>query len=250
MRWMIELGRVDIATEVSLLSSYLALPREGHFEAALHVMGYLKLKHNSRLVFDPTYPEIDMSKFMQCEWKEFYGDVTEAIPPNAPAPRGKEVDIRAKVDSDHAGDKRTRRSRTGYFIWVNNALVDWLSKRQPTIETAVFGAEFVALKHVMEQLRGLRYKLRMMGVPINGPSFVLGDNMSVIHNTQRPESTLKKKSNAICYHAVREAVAMGELLTGHCSTHDNESDLMTKVLFGQKRRKFVGSLLHDIYDYG
>ena len=72
--------------------------------------------------------------------------------------------------------------------------------------------------------------------------------MSVIHNTQRPESTLKKKSNAICYHAVRESVAMGEMLTGHVSTHDNEADLMTKVLFGQKRKTFVGNLLHDIYD--
>jgi hypothetical protein len=46
-RWMVELGRVDIATEISLLSSHLAYPREGHLDAALHVMGYLKQKHNS-----------------------------------------------------------------------------------------------------------------------------------------------------------------------------------------------------------
>jgi hypothetical protein len=47
MRWMVEIGRIDIATEVSILSSYLAYPREGHLDAALHIMGYLKLKHNS-----------------------------------------------------------------------------------------------------------------------------------------------------------------------------------------------------------
>ena len=57
---MVELGRVDIATEISLLSSHLAYPREGHLEAALHVMGYLKQKHNSRLIFDPTYPDIGL----------------------------------------------------------------------------------------------------------------------------------------------------------------------------------------------
>jgi hypothetical protein len=63
MHWMVELGRVDIAVEVSLLSSYLAYPREGHLEAAIHVMGYLCLKHNSQLVFDPTYPTINEDDF-------------------------------------------------------------------------------------------------------------------------------------------------------------------------------------------
>ena len=67
-------------------------------------------------------------------------------------------------------------------------------------------------------MRGLHYKLRMMGVRISGPKYVYGDNMSVIHNTQRPESTLRKKLNSICYHAVRESLAMGESLTGHIPT--------------------------------
>ena len=58
MFWMVEIGCIDIATEVSILSSYLAHPREGHLDAALHIMGYLKLIHNSRLILDPTYPPI------------------------------------------------------------------------------------------------------------------------------------------------------------------------------------------------
>ena len=100
----------------------------------------------------------------------------------------------------------------------------------------------------MEKLRGLRYKLRMMGVPVTGPSYIYGDNMSVINNTQRPESTLKKKNNSICYHAVRESVAMGESLTGHIRTEDNLADLLTKVMFGSKRRRLVQGILHDIFD--
>jgi hypothetical protein len=63
MRWMVELGRIDIATEVSLLSSHLAYPCEGHLETALHIMSYLHQKHNARLIFDPTYPKIDMGMF-------------------------------------------------------------------------------------------------------------------------------------------------------------------------------------------
>ena len=91
------------------------------------------------------------------------------------------------IDSDQATDETRRRSWTGYFIYVNLALVNWLSKNQATIETSVFGAEFVAMKQGMEAVRGLLYKLRMMGVRISGPTYLYGDNMSVIHNTQRQE---------------------------------------------------------------
>ena len=66
----------------------------------------------------------------------------------------------------------------------------------------MFGADFVAMKIFVKTLQGIRYKLRMMGVPISGPSYIYGDNMSVIHNNWRPESSLNKKSNCICYHAV------------------------------------------------
>ena len=161
------------------------------------------------MVFDPAYPSIDRTNFQEHDWKRSYGDVKESIPSNCPKPLGREVDLRMFMDSDHATDETTRRSRTGYFIYVNLALVNWLSKKQARIETSVFGAEFVAMKQGMEAMRGLCYKLRMMGVRISGPTYTYGDNMSVIHNTQRPESTLRKKSNSICYHAVRESVAMG-----------------------------------------
>jgi hypothetical protein len=225
------------------------MPREGHLDAVLHIFGYLKKKNGSRMVFDPSYPQIDMSAFKQCDWRDFYGDVSEVVPGDAPEALGKDVDLRMFVDSDHAGDKLARRSRTGFFIFLNSAPIQWMSKKQSTIETSVFGAEFVAMKQGMEALRGLRYKLRMMGVAINGPSYIYGDNMSVIHNTQRPESMLKKKSNSVCYHACRESVAMGESITGHVKTNDNVADIATKVHGGgQKRDHLVGMILHDIVD--
>ena len=244
------LGRIDIATEVSQLSSFLAMPRKGHLQGALHVMSYLRLKHNSRLVLDPSYPDIDMSEFNRNrDWTDFYGDAEESIPHNAPKPRGKGVDLRMFVDSDHAGNKANRRSRTGYMIFMNMSLINWLSKRQATVEGAVFGAEFVAMKQGVETLRGIRYKLRMMGVPVDGPTYVYGDNMSVVNNTSKPESTLKKKSNSICYHFVREAVAMKECLTTWNPTLKNWAGLLTKVLSGRKRRELVKGALYDIYDY-
>ena len=94
----------------------------------------------------------------------------------------------------------------------------------------MFGAELVALKVAMEAMRGMRCKLRMMGIEISGPTYAYGDNMSVIHNTQRPESVLKKKSNSICYHAIRESVAMGEMMTAHVRSADNPADICTKII--------------------
>jgi hypothetical protein len=66
------------------------------------------------------------------------------------------------------------------------------------------------MKQCCEYLRGLRYKHRMMGIPVNGPCYISGDNQSVLANTIEPGSTLKKKSQSIAYHFVREGVANHE----------------------------------------
>lgn len=199
------------------------------------------------MVFDPTYPEIDQLQFERHDWTRFYGDVKEAKPKNRPKSLGKPIDLRMMVDADWAGDKARRRSRTGYFIFLNSAPIAWRSQRQSTVETSVYGAEMVALKQGIEALRGIRYKLRMMGIKISGPTYVYGDNKSVVTNSSLPQSTLTKKSNSICYHAVREAVAMDECVVTHISTTENLADLATKLIPGGiKRSRLVDKLLYDI----
>ncbi len=172
----------------------------------------------------------------------------EAIPPDMPPPLGKDVDLCMMVDSDHAGDRRTRCSRTGFIIFCNLALIIWLSKKQATIETLVFGAEFVAMKYGIKTLRELRYKIHMMGVPLSGPTYIYSDNKSQVTNSSRPESTLKKKCNSICYHAIHESVEMGETLLMHIRTGENLADFLTKTISGAKRRKLVSGVVYDIYD--
>ena len=64
-----ELGHVDLITEVSVLAGYLASPRDGHMDAALHVYSFLKDKYNARLVLDPSYPDdIDEDDFLHHDW--------------------------------------------------------------------------------------------------------------------------------------------------------------------------------------
>jgi hypothetical protein len=90
-----------------------------------------------------------------------------------PEPLGKDLDVHMMCDSDHAGDKRTRRSRNGFLIFGNMTLIDWVSEKQATIKTSVFGAELVAVKHGIEKLQELCYKLCMMGIPLTGPFFFI-----------------------------------------------------------------------------
>ena len=80
LRWMVELGRVDIATDVSLLSSHVASPRDGHLETIYHLYAYLKQKHNSQLAYDPTYPQVDMRSFHKADWTDVYGDILKWFP--------------------------------------------------------------------------------------------------------------------------------------------------------------------------
>jgi hypothetical protein len=125
-------------------------------------------------------------------WKAFFGEVKEALPLNAPPARGRSVLIRIYIDAEHGGNMVTRRSRTRYVQFVNNTVVNWFYRKQGSIETSTFGSEFVPLKTAKEANRGLRYKLRMIGVPIDGPSYVFCDDQSVIANSSRQESLLKK----------------------------------------------------------
>ena len=124
------------------------------------------------------------------------------------------------------------------------------SKKQGGIEGASFGAEFMAMKTVVEANCWFCYKLRMMDVPIEEPTYMYGDNMSVLHNVQKPESTLKKKSNSIAYHFVSEAVTMGEVLAGYVNTKLNVADLMMKALpygYDELCKSLVNMLLSDVF---
>ncbi len=104
------------------------------------------------------------------------------------------------------------------------------------------------MKHGIKMLRGLIYKIRMMGIPLSGPTYIYGDNKSQVTKSSRPQLTLKKKCNSICYHAIRESVAMGETLLTHIRTGENLANFLTKTTSGTKRRKLVSGVIHDIYN--
>jgi hypothetical protein len=242
LRWMVELGRINICVDVSLLSSFMAQPRIGHIEV-LHVFSYLKSHENSKLVFDPYPQSWDETKFQRFDWKDFYRDAKESIPPNAPKPQGHSVQINTFVDADHAGNCVTQRSHTGILIYINSAPIIWYSKAQATVETSTFGSEFIALKIASELNDVMCYKLWMLGIPIEGPTNVFCDNQSVITNSTVPDSVLRKKHNAIAYHRVREAVAAEVIRIAYVHSKSNNADILTKPLSGANLRAMITNIL-------
>jgi hypothetical protein len=236
LRWAVELGRIDILVEVSMLSSHNAMPRVGHLQAVYDIFAYLKKHENSTMVFDDAVPFIDQRRFNPVNWSQFYGDISEAIPPNMPTPRGNSVKMSCFVDADHAGNLATRRSHTGILLFLNKAPIVWFSKRQNTVETSTFGSELVALRIATELIESLRYKLRMFGIPIEGATDVFCDNKGVVSNTSVPESQLTKKHNSIAYHRIREACASGTLRITKEDSATNIADLFTKPLPTPQRR--------------
>jgi hypothetical protein len=213
-------------------------------EQLLHIFGFLKKHPKLSLYLSPELPNMDYGGFCtkKDDFVEIYRDADEMMPHRMPQPRGRDVVTTAYVDASHPANKQTRRSHTGYVIFLNRAPVIWYSKRQQTVETSTFSAEFIALKTCLEAIEHLRFKLRCFGVPMpkGEPTYVLCDNESVVKNTTNVESTLNKKHSSVAYHHCRWSVAAGVITVTHIGTNDNIADCFTKRLPMVKRRFLFG----------
>jgi hypothetical protein len=244
LRWAVEIGRLDILLEVALLSCHLALPRKGHLDQVYHIFAYLKYSGKRRVYLDPSYPKISENRFEKYDWTDFYKYAEEPVPPNMPAPRGRYMSTHCFVDSDHAGDKTSRRSQTGILLFCNSAPVISYSKRQNSVEGSTYGSELVALQQAIDLIKSLRYKLRMFGIPTEGPTDMFCDNESVYKNVSIPESVLSKKQHSILYHSAREAVASLIVRIAKEDTLTNLADLFTKMMNRPKREGLLDRFMY------
>ena len=249
LNWIVGIGRFDVAHATASLSRFSACPRKGHLERALRVFGYLKKRRSSRYVVDsrdPTYHGGEEARAVDFGeiFKRQYPNAKEEIDRNVPPPLVDEMAITVFVDSDHAHDKMTRRSMTGMIIFVGRTPVYYSSKRQTSIETSTYGAEFCAMRQATEETIAVRYMLRCLGVRVETPTIVAGDNEGVLLNATNLESQLKKKHVAISFHKVRESAAAGIIQPVKIGTHDNIADMFTKPLGEKPFRKLVNMVAY------
>jgi hypothetical protein len=104
--------------------------------------------------------------------------------------------------------------------------------------------DFIAAKIAVELVEALRYKLRMFGIPLDGPTNMYCDNNSVVINSSHPESTFKKKHNAIAYHKVPESIAQGVVRIAMEPSDSNWADILPKTLLGPQMRQLIQRILY------
>ena len=125
LHWTVEIERVDMCLDVSMMSSHLSLPRQGHLSQVFRTFSYLKNVHSTGIVFDPSDHVIDHTIYDRNDrvFSEIGHVIGKETTPSMHEPRGMVFVIHAKVDIDHAGDIVTGRYRIGFFVYFDSSSI-------------------------------------------------------------------------------------------------------------------------------
>jgi hypothetical protein len=245
LQWAVTLGRFDILMGVATMSSFRIAPRQGHLDRLKRMYGYLKRQPDGAIRFRTGIPDHESHEMpTKYDWiNSVYGPNEEELPFNMPPPKGKAFRTTTYQDANLMHCLVTGRSMSGIIHMVNQTPIQWFCKKQNVVETATYGSEFMVARQATEQIMDLRYTLRMLGIPIDGPSWMFGDNKSVITSSTIPQSNLNKRHNALSYHRVREAISSNILHFLHIEGKYNPSDVLTKFLGWAKFWPLIQPLL-------
>ncbi len=144
------------------MASFSNAPRKGHLPRLKRIFGYLRKFPNAMIHVNVNQPKIlDTVPQEEMDWKySVYGNPKEEWPEGAPEPRGPEVYIATFVDANLHHCKITGRAVTGILHFLNSMVWDWYSKKQPTVQSATYGSEFMAAKIAVHQRFEIRDYLR------------------------------------------------------------------------------------------
>ena len=248
LQWLVTIGRFDIQTAVMTLSSFRAQPRQGHLERVKRIYGYVSKFKGFKVRFRTEAPDLPVTACNNKthDWSlSVYGKYDEELPNDAPTPLGKPVVLNHFYDANLMHDILSGKAVTGILHFANKTPIMWFSKKQSTVETATFGAEFVAARTCIEQLVELRHSFRYMGIPVKATSFAWGDNEKQVLSASFPYARLHKRHNILTYHYVRSMIARGFINLQHIVGKDNCADILTK----HWSHNSVYSLIKPIFNY-
>ncbi|XP_058211450.1 uncharacterized mitochondrial protein AtMg00810-like [Rhododendron vialii] len=206
--------RPDIVYAVQNLSQFMHQPRKPHMEAALRVLRFIKGTPGQDLLF----------------------------------PAVNNLELKAYCDSDHAGCPTTRRSTTGYCVFLGDSLVSWKSKKQSTVARSSAKAEYRAMAITCLEITWLRYILQDLRVKQKGPAPLHCDNQVALHIAANLVYHERTKHIEIDCHIVREKLQAGEVSPIYIPSRDELADIFTKALGGDSFNHLSRKLgLHNIH---
>lgn len=205
-------SRPDIAYAVNVLSQYMNCYGKEHWTAGLRVLKYLKLTSKVGIVY-----------------------------------RGGESCLAAYSDADYAGDKQTRRSRTGSVLTLNGGPVVWLSQRQRSVTRSTCESELLAACSACSEIIWTSRLLRELGVQSDGPTKLYIDNQSTIKSIKNPEFHQRLKHVDVALKFIREKYQDGMVDLEFVKSSEQLADGFTKALTNPTFKNLLIAL--NITDY-
>ena len=200
--------RPDLAFSVSLLARFQSNPGLDHWNALMHVVGYIKNTIDHGLTYS----------------------------------RDSDISPIAYVDADYGGCRDTRRSTSGYVFLMAGGAVTWSSKRQATVALSTVEAEYVAMSRCAQQMLWMHSWLDEASIDYSLPGIIKGDNRGAIALTKNTKDHGKVKHIDIRHHYIRELLESGNIVMEQVSSADNLADLFTKPLPRDHHHRLLSAL--------
>jgi hypothetical protein len=156
--------------------------------------------------------------------------------------RSRSIDLAVYTDADWAGCPDTRRSTSGYAVFLGDNLVSWSVKRQTVVSRSSAEAEYRAVANGVAEATWLRQLLLELQAPPSRCTLVYCDNISVVYLSNNPVQHQRTKHVEIDLHFVREKVAIGHVRVLHVPTTSQFADVFTKGLPSSMFDEFRSSL--------
>ena len=211
--------RLDISYAVQKLTRHMQEPLRRHMVAAEHTLRYLAGAKELGLIFGRVHSE-----------KRSSSDPLELV-------------VEAYADADWANDKLDRKSITGWVAKINGDVVSWASKKQRTVAQSTCEAELYAEGAAMSEVLWLRGLLGEMGLRVQEPSMILGDNQSTIALSEHGVKSERTKHVDVKYHFITDEISKGSVGVKWVPSAEQQADILTKALARPLFEKFRGQLM-------
>ncbi|KZV54466.1 hypothetical protein F511_18951 [Dorcoceras hygrometricum] len=207
--------RPDLAFAVNRLSQYVSKPRIPHIEAALNILRYVKGTVGQGL---------------------FYGSNSD-------------LKIKFFSDADWGACLDTRRSVTGYCVFLGESMISWRAKKQHTVSRSSAEAEYRSMAAATCEILWIRSLLTDLGVTCDAPATLFCDSQAAIHIASNPVFHERTKHIDIDCHVVRERVQQGIVKLMHVSSTQQLADLFTKALMASRFHSLLSKMgMQNIHD--
>uniref|UniRef100_A0A2N9IA16 Retrovirus-related Pol polyprotein from transposon TNT 1-94 n=1 Tax=Fagus sylvatica TaxID=28930 RepID=A0A2N9IA16_FAGSY len=201
--------RPDISYAVQQVSQFMASPRHLHMAAVRRIIRYV------------------------------HGTALRGLS----YPAGTSLDLAAYSDADYAGCSDTRRSTTGWCMFLGPALISWKSKKQDRVSKSSTESEYRAMSQACAEILWLRGLLTELGFSPRGPTSLHADNTSAIHISANPIFHERTKHIKVDCHFIREAFEAQTISLPHVPTNLQVADIFTKALTRQRHNFLTNKLM-------